>query len=63
MFGGETVLVDCFDMRFGAVADVFIKTVFGKFGGEFNHVVVTGDFGDDGSGRDGFNFGVAFDAG
>ena len=46
----EAVFIDGFDVRFGAVADVFVESVFGVLGGELDHVVISCDFGDDGSG-------------
>ncbi len=61
MLWGEAVLIDSFDMSAGAVTDVFIETVVGVFVGKVYHIVVAGDFGDDGSGGDGANFAVGFD--
>lgn len=63
MFGSETILIDSFDVSFSTVTDVFVKTVFWVFFGEFDHVIVTGDFGDDGGGGNFTDFTVAFDAG
>ena len=57
----EAVLVNGCDMGFGAVADVLIEAVLRIFGGEIHHIMVTGDFGDDGCGGDFADFIVGFD--
>ena len=62
MLGGETVLINGCEVRFGAVTNVLVEAVFWVFGGEIHHVIVTGDFGNDGGGGDGFNLGVTFNA-
>lgn len=62
MFGGEAMFVDGGDVSFGAVTDMFVEAVVWVFFGEVHHVVVTSDFGDDGSGGNGFEFAVGFDA-
>ena len=61
VFGCEAVLVDGFDMSFGAVADVFIELVFWILGANVYHVVVAGNFSDDGGGGDGLELGIGFD--
>lgn len=38
-----------------AVADVFFKTIAGISCGEIDHILVAGDFGDDGGGGNVFN--------
>ena len=60
MFGGEAVFVDSGDVGFGAVANVLIESVFWIVGGEVYHVAVTGDFSNDGSGRNFFELGISF---
>ena len=39
----------------GAVADVFFKTIAGILCGELDHILVAGDFGDDGGGGNVFH--------
>ena len=63
MFRSETILVNCFNMSFGAVADMFVEIVFWIFLGELNHIIVTSDFGNDGSSGYFADFIIAFDAG
>jgi len=63
MLGCEAILIDGGDMGFGAVADVLVKTIVGIFGSEVFHILVTGDFGDDGSGGNLADESVGFDAG
>lgn len=58
---GEAVFIDSIDVSLGAVADMLVESVFGVFFGEINHIVIAGDFGDNGSGRDFANLIVAFD--
>ena len=60
---GEAVFVNGCDVGFGAVADVLVETIFGVFFGKRYHIIVTGDFSDDGSGGDFANLVVTFDAG
>ena len=61
MLSSEAVLVNGCDMGFGAVADVFVEAVVWIFGGEIHHIMVTGDFGNDGCGGDFADFIVGFD--
>ena len=63
MFGCEAVFMNGFDVDFGAVADVFVEAIVWVFSGKINHIVVTGDLGDDGGSRDFTDFRVAFDTG
>ncbi len=63
MFRSEAVLIDSFKVSFSAVADVFIESMFRILGGEFNHVIIAGDFSDYGGGRNGGDFCITFDAG
>lgn len=63
VFWGEAVLIDSIDVSFGAVADVLVEAIFGVFFGKRYHIIVTGDFGDNGGGGDFANFVVTFDAG
>ena len=50
-------------MSFGAVANMFVKTVFRELVSELYHVIIPSDFGNDGSGGDFTDFIIAFDAG
>lgn len=63
MLGCETAFIDGGDMSFGAIADVLVKTVVGILGGEVFHILITSDFGDDGSGGDFADESVGFNAG
>ena len=63
MFGGEAVFVDGGEMRFGTIADMLVETVGGVFWCKVDHIVVTGDFGDDGGGGDSFKLCIGFDDG
>ena len=63
MLGGETVFINSLGMNFGAVADVFIEVVVGVFFSEFNHVTITGNFGNDRGGGDFTNLRIGFDKG
>ena len=63
VFWGETIFINSCDVSFGAVADVLVKSVLGVFIGEVYHIMITGDFGDNGGGGDFAYFIVAFDAG
>ena len=49
-------------MSLGAVADVFIEIVLRVFISEIDHVVVAGDFGDDGCSGNFADFSIGFDA-
>lgn len=63
MFWGEAILINCFDMSFGAVADMLVKTVFWELVSELYHVIISSDFGNDGSSGNFMDFIIAFDAG
>ena len=63
MFFRETVFANCLDVGLGAVTDMLIKTILWVFLGEFYHVLIAGDFGDDGSGGDFANFSVGLNTG
>lgn len=63
MLQSEAILINCFDMSFGAVANMFVKTVFRELVSELYHVIISSDFGNDGSGGDFTDFIIAFDAG
>lgn len=62
MFGCETVFIDCLNVRFGAVANMLVEAVFWIFFGEFNHVVVTSNFSNNGCSGDFTDFIVALNA-
>ena len=61
MLWGEAVLVNGCEMGFGAVADVLVKMIVWVLGGEVDHIVITGDFGDDRGGGDFAYLGIGFD--
>lgn len=63
MFICKAVLVNGRDMGFGAVADVLVEAVFWIFGGEIRHIMVAGDFSNNGGGGDFTDFIVGFDTG
>ena len=63
MLQSEAILINCFDMSFGAVANMFVKTVFWELVGELYHVIIPSDFGNDGSSGNFTDFIIAFDAG
>ncbi len=63
MFGSETIFVDGGEMGFGTIADMLVETVGGVFWCEVDHIMVTGDFGDDGGGGDSFELCIGFDNG
>ena len=63
MFVCKAVLVNGRDMGFGAVADVLIEAVLGILGGEIHHIMVAGDFSNDGGGGDFTDFVVGLDTG
>ena len=55
MFGARTERGEGGAVLGGAVADVFFKAVTGILLGEVDHILVTGDFGDDGGGGNVFH--------
>ena len=55
VFGAGTELGEGGAMLGGAIADVFFETVIGVLLGESDHVLVAGDFGDNGGGGDFFD--------
>lgn len=61
MLGRKAILIDGLNVSFSAIADMLVESILWVFGGEVDHVFVTSDFGDDGGGGDGFDFGVGFD--
>ena len=63
MFQSETILINCFDVGFGAVANMFVEAVFRELVSELYHVIIPSDFGNDGSGGNFTDFIIAFDAG
>ena len=63
MFGGKTVFVDGLDMGFGAVADVFVEAIVWVLGSKLYHVLVAGDFSDNGGSGDFTDFSIRFYAG
>lgn len=63
MFGSNAVFVDSLKMGFGAVTDVLVETVCGIFGRDLSHVVVAGDFSNNGGGGDFADFVVGLDTG
>lgn len=63
VFRGEAVLINSGNVGFGAIADMVFETIVWVFGVEVCHVLVAGDFGDDGGGRDFADFAVGFDEG
>ena len=63
MFQSEAILINCFDMRFGAVANMFVEAVFRELVSELYHVIIPSDFSNDGSSGYFADFIIAFDAG
>ena len=59
----EAVFIDGGNVRFGAIANVLVESILWVFGRKIYHIVVAGNFGDDGGGGDFADFGVGFDAG
>ena len=47
MLGANAVLFECGLVGFCAITDMFFKTVFRVFLGDFYHVIISGNFGDD----------------
>ena len=63
MLGGDAVAFKGGKVLLCAVAFVFFKVVVGVIVGEVDHVVIAGDFGEDGGGGDFFDEIVAFHEG
>ena len=59
----EAVFIDGGNVRFGAIANVLVESIFWIFGCKVYHIAVAGNFGDDGSGGNFADFGVGLDDG
>ena len=63
MFRCETVFINGGDVNFGAIADVFFKTIVRIFSGEIFHILITSNFGYNRGGGNFADESVGFDTG
>lgn len=60
VFIGEAVLVDSCDVGSGAIADMFVEAIVWVLGSKLYHVLVAGNFSDNGSSGDFTDFSIRF---